>query len=73
MNQSNSLSIFDTTSETYTGGEIIDEYFVPIDGGLYLDFKGKEIEMFQGEVLVISAESSLANTVDFSITFLEDQ
>jgi hypothetical protein len=72
VDENNSISLFDTVADTYTGGVILDTFFVGKNGLIYLDLKGREIELFESEVLVITAESTATNTVDLSITLLED-
>ena len=72
LDEANSLTILDTTALTFTGGSIVDEFFVGKDGSLTIDYNLREIEMFQNEVLIFTAESSLTNIVDLSVTLLED-
>lgn len=73
VDETESLTLFDIVSLTYTGGSIIDEFFVGKDGNLAIDYHLRELELFQGEIIIITAESTQTNVVNISFTLLEDQ
>lgn len=72
VDENNSLSLCDTSSETYTGGTISDQFFVDINGHLYSNFHDNEIALHQNDILLISAESAATALIDLSVTLLED-
>jgi hypothetical protein len=72
VNETESLTIIDITSLTYTGGDVIDEFFVGKDGNLTIDYHLRELEVFQRESIIITAESTQTNVVNISLTVLED-
>lgn len=71
VNATNSIMLYDTQSLIYTGGNLFDTFYVAKNAGLIID--KLDIELTQSEILVISAESGAANTVDISVSFIEDQ
>ena len=72
INESNSLGIVDKNSNTYTGGDIIDSFFLQKQESYTIDFTSNMIELFQGEVLAITAESYNSSNVDISVSILDD-
>ena len=73
INESNSVGIIDKTSNSYTGGELLDTFYLPKEGNLYINLIGREIELHQQDVLIITAESRAISEIDMTITILEDQ
>ena len=72
INEANSMVICDPNSNTYTGGEVLDCFFIQKDSGLYLELTGKEIELHQHDVILISALTNGSTVLDLSISFIED-
>ena len=72
VNETESLSLFDTTALTFTGGEILDEFFVGKDGNLAIDYYLRELELFQNDIIIFTAFSTATNVVNLSVTLLED-
>ena len=72
IDKPNSISIVDTTAITYTGGTTLFTYVVGKNLSNTLELEDKEIYLSKEDVLLITAESSATNTVDLSVSFLED-
>lgn len=71
VDSANSLIIYDTDSDTYTGGDVIDTFFVGKNGFADLTFE-KTLELDQSDEIVITAFSTATNTFDISISFIDD-
>lgn len=72
VDKANSMSMVDKTSLTYTGGSLIDNFYVSRDNHITIDFTGKEIELHQFDVILITAISNGYNVTDLSISIEED-
>lgn len=72
VDEDNSISLCDTTSNTYTGGSILDQFYLPKDGSIYSDFHGNGMHLSQSDVLIVTAKSTSTSTIDISLTLLED-
>ncbi|MEK6263507.1 MAG: hypothetical protein N2B06_01790 [Clostridium sp.] len=73
VNELESISIVDTESLTYTGGNIIDEFFIGKNGNLDVTYDSdRQIELFQSEAIILTAFSTATNTVNLSMSLLED-
>lgn len=67
-----SIGLYDKDSLKYTGGSIIDEFYIGKNGLIYLNLKNKEYELYQSDIIIFTAESGNTNTVEISVTLLED-
>lgn len=68
---SNSLLLYDDTSKTYTGGTIIDRFYVGKNGSLTIEFD-KNLVLYQNEYLVMTAYSDTTNVVSLSVSTIDD-
>ena len=72
INESESLTIYDTSSLTYTGGTTLFTFLVAKTGGLEKDLADKEIYLAPGDEIVISALSTNASDVEVAVELRED-
>lgn len=72
INENNSIGLYDVTTKTFTGGEVIDTYQIPKSGSLYLDLKGREIYLFQKDIIILVAESTAISDVDIGMAIVDD-
>ena len=72
VNQTESLTLYDTTSLTYTGGDVIREYIVGKDGNLIVSLIDQNLYLARGDIFVFSAFSTAINVVDISATIREN-
>jgi hypothetical protein len=72
FNETDNVFAYDDTTDTWSGGRIIEETIVPKNGGVILDLREDDVYLAAGDVLVISALSTAANTVDVSVTAISD-
>jgi len=71
VNQTQSLILTDVVSNTYTGGQVLETFYVNKDGSLTLNFEFR-LQMYQSEEFVISALAGAIATVSISVGFIED-
>ena len=72
VDENNSLAIYDTTTDTYTGGTILDTIIVGKNLSEYLDYSGEKIEFFQSDIIIFTATSTAINTVDIAVVIRDD-
>jgi hypothetical protein len=66
------LLVTDIKTASYTGGKIIGSYVIPKDGGLSLDFSGKELYLTKDDTLIVTAQSATSNTISLAMGFIGD-
>jgi len=69
VDAADSLLLYDVTSLTYTGGQLLNTFYVPKNGGLDLSLG---IQLYQNEILLLTAESTAANTVNVAVSVIDD-
>lgn len=72
VDETESLTVFDTTALTFTGGSTLDAHIIGKDGSIAIDYFERELELFQSETIIVTALSTLSNVVNLSLNVLED-
>ncbi len=72
VDEFSSLTLSDTTSTTYTGGNILATYYLAKLDSQVVDLIGKETTIFKDDVIIITALSTAGSDVQASITLIED-
>ncbi len=72
VNESNSITLYDTNSNTYTGGIVLDSFTLSKTGNLFLDLAGREYVLYQNERIVFSAFSTNISEVSLTLSIIED-
>lgn len=72
VNENNSLSLYDKSAKTYTGGEVIDTFQLPKEDTIFIDLSNRELYLFQHDIILFAVESSGISEVDVAVTILED-
>lgn len=72
VNQNNSLSLYNTSSKTYTGGEIINTYQLPKQDNIHIDLSAQELFLYQRDIILFIVESEGITEVDVAVTIIED-
>jgi len=72
VDKNNSISLYDTSSQTYTGGEILDTFQLPKEDALFIDLNNRELFLYQRDIILFVVESSGISEVDVAVTILED-
>lgn len=72
VDEVNSLSLYDTSAKTYTGGDIIDTFQLSKENTLFVDLSNRELYLHQHDILVFTVESPGISEVDVAVTILED-
>ena len=72
INPTQSLTLYDTTSLTYTGGTVLREYIVGKDGNLIINLFREDLYLGRGDILVFSAFSTAVNVVDIAVSVREN-
>lgn len=72
VNQSESISLVDTTSRTFTGGTVLATYFMDKVGNLLVDLIDKEKVVFKEDIIIFTALSTAISDIDLAVTIVED-
>lgn len=72
INENNSIGLYDTSSLTYTGGELIDTFRLPKQDVIFVDLDNRELFLFQKDIILFVVESSGISEVDVAVTIVED-
>lgn len=72
INESESITLYDITSRTYSGGYLLATYYLGKSDTLLIDLTGREITIFKSDILSIIATSTAASEVSLALTIVED-
>lgn len=73
VNETESFSVFDTTANTFTGtNEVIATYYLQKSSSQFIDLTGKEIYLFRGETILLTAFSTAVSDINCAVTIVED-
>lgn len=67
-----SITLYDTDSDTFSGGTLLEELHVSGTGQLHIKYSNNELYMQYGESIIFVAESASGNTIDIAVSFSED-
>jgi hypothetical protein len=68
---SGDILLYSDTLDTYTGGTVIDSYYLPKDGYLNIQLKDK-IVIYQSDIVIITAQSENNVEIDLAVSLVED-
>lgn len=71
LDEANSLTAFDTKSNTYTGGTLIASFVVGKTDSRFFDLQSSEIYLTREDTLIITAESTQTSIVDIGVSVIE--
>ena len=72
FNSTTSLLLYDTTTDTYTGGTLVNSFQIGKNGSLYIDLLDKDEFITPEDEWIFTVESTAINTVDIALSFIED-
>jgi len=72
LNEANSLILYDTTTDTFSGGDNIFSFSVAKSTSQVYNLSDRGFYLSRDDVMIVVAESSATTVVDLSITFFED-
>ena len=72
INETESISLYDNTAKTFSGGTILSTYYLGKIDTEFIDLTGKEITIFKTDTLSIIATSTAISEVSLGITIVED-
>lgn len=73
ISESQSITIYDTTSNTFTGdSQVLATYYLSKSGSQVIDLDDKEFLLFKSDVVIVTAMSLNSSDVDCAITIVED-
>lgn len=71
QNNINDITVFCTDSQTYTGGDIVDQFVLSVDASVTKEYFKKDIYLSSGENLLITAQSTNNNSISVTCNFIE--
>jgi hypothetical protein len=69
IDENNSLGLYNINSDTFTGGTLIDTFYIGKDGGIIIT---DDIKLYQFDTLIFTASSRNTNDINISISIIDD-
>lgn len=72
VNENNSLGLICNSAFTFTGGNLVDSFFLSKNGYLYMNIESHNLHLYQKEIFIFTIESENISTIDHSISYFDE-